>query len=231
MAKIRDLFISILLISTQVFSQNLETKLIKNLPSNLSPGSSNTIVFRISNNNEHPVSLNTKLSAPTNWRLFYNETVTIQEKSVTILPIGVMIPLTTQPGFYQIILELNNSEINYKKIINVDTYVLKRIDIEVKFHQDTIAGHRVQLGQINNSLAKYTELDRVSKGLKKRAEFKAEIETLNSLITDQLEAIRRLEVERAPWINKKNLDEIKLGPVKYLVVAMIIAPHNVPKKR
>ncbi|MBU0528665.1 hypothetical protein KKF86_02790 [bacterium] len=132
MAKICDLFISILLISSQVFGQNIETKLIKGLPSNLSPGSSNTIVFRISNQNNYTVSLNAKLSAPTNWRLFFNETITIQENSVTILPIGVMIPFATQPGFYQILLELNNSEINYKEVINVDTYVLMRIDIEVK---------------------------------------------------------------------------------------------------
>lgn len=132
MANLRDLFTSILLISSQVFGQNLETKLIKGLPSNLNPGSNNTIVFRISNQNNYSVSLNAKLNAPTNWRLFFNESVTIQENSVTILPIGVKVPLATQPGFYQIIVELNNSEINYKEVINVDTRVLKRIDIEVK---------------------------------------------------------------------------------------------------
>ncbi|MCJ7802358.1 MAG: hypothetical protein MUP82_08400, partial [Candidatus Marinimicrobia bacterium] len=132
MAKICDLLIAIFLISSQVFSQNIETKLIKGLPSNLSPGSSQTIVFRISNQNNYPISLNAKLSAPTNWRLFFNETVTIQENSITILPIGMMIPLATQPGFYQIILELHNSDKNYKKVINVDTRVLNRIDIEIK---------------------------------------------------------------------------------------------------
>ena len=84
MAKICDLLIAIFLISSQVFSQNIETKLIKGLPSNLSPGSSQTIVFRISNQNNYPISLNAKLSAPTNWRLFFNETVTIQENSMTI---------------------------------------------------------------------------------------------------------------------------------------------------
>lgn len=132
MAKFCELFVTIFLISYQVFGQNLETKLIKGLPSNLSPGSSNTIVFRISNQNNYSVSLNASLSAPANWRLFSNKSVTIQENSITIFPVGVMIPLATPPGFYQIILELNNAEINYKKIINVDTQVLKRIDIEVK---------------------------------------------------------------------------------------------------
>jgi len=132
MAKICDLFIATFLISSQIIGQNIETKLIKGLPSDLSPGSSQTIVFRISNQNNYPISLTTQLSAPTNWRLFFNETVTIQENSITILPIGMMIPLATKPGFYQIILELNNSDINYKKVINVDTHVLNRIDIEVK---------------------------------------------------------------------------------------------------
>jgi len=132
MAKTRDLFISIILIASQAFSQNLDTKLIKSLPSNLSPGSNYTIVFRISNQNDYSVTLNAKFTSPENWKLFFNETVTIQENSVTILPIGIMIPLSTQPGPNQIILELSNSEINYKDVLKVDTHVLKNIDIEVK---------------------------------------------------------------------------------------------------
>ncbi len=131
-AKIRDLFISIFLIYSQVFGQNIETKLIKGLPSNISPGSNKTIVFRISNQNNYPISINPQLDAPTNWKIFFNENITIQETSITILPISIMIPLATRPGFYQVTLELNNSEINYKKIINVNTRVLDRVDIEVK---------------------------------------------------------------------------------------------------
>lgn len=132
MANIRDLFIFIILTASQAFSQNLETSLIKGLPSNLSPGSKNTIVFRITNHNDFSVTLYTKLSSPLGWRLFFNETVTVQENSIAILPIGVMIPLATEPGLNQIILELSDPKINYKETINVDTQILKNIDIEVK---------------------------------------------------------------------------------------------------
>jgi hypothetical protein len=132
MANLRDLLITIFLISSQILSQNLETKLIKGLPSNLNPGSNITIVFRISNQNDYSASLNVKLSAPASWRLFFTDSVTVQKNSVSILPIVVKVPFVTLPGFYQIILELNNSEINYKEVINVDTRILERIDIEVK---------------------------------------------------------------------------------------------------
>ncbi len=84
MANLRDLFTSILLISSQVFGQNLETKLIKGLSSNLNPGSINTIVFRILNQNDYSASLNVKLNAPASWRLFYNDSVTVQKNSVSI---------------------------------------------------------------------------------------------------------------------------------------------------
>ena len=129
MDKFRDLFISILLISSQAFSQNIGTHLIKGLPSNLSPGSSSTIVFRLSNKNAQDVILNAELKAPPNWRLFYNKSIPILRNSVAILPIGVRIPLATPPGFYQIFLEIDNSELNYYDTINVDTHVLKNIDI------------------------------------------------------------------------------------------------------
>ncbi len=132
MAKIRDLFVSILLICSQAFSQNIGAQLIKGLPSNLSPGSSNTIVFKLSNNNDQDVILNAKLKAPLNWRLFYNKSIPIQGNSVAILPIGVRIPLATPPGFYQIFLELKNSDLNYNDTISVDTHVLKNIDIVVQ---------------------------------------------------------------------------------------------------
>jgi len=132
MANIRDLFILLLLICSQVFSQNIGAQLIKGLPSNLSPGSSNTIVFRLSNNYAQDIVLNAKLVAPSNWRLFYNKSVPIQENSVAILPIGVMVPLATKPGFYQVILELNNSDLDYNDTISVDTHILKRIDIVVQ---------------------------------------------------------------------------------------------------
>ena len=132
MANLRDLLITIFLISSQILSQNLETKLIKGLPSNLNPGSINSIVFRILNQNDYSASLNVKLNAPASWRLFYNDSVTVQKNSVSILPIGVKVPLATIPGLYQIFLDLNNSEINFKKVINVDTHIRERIDIEVK---------------------------------------------------------------------------------------------------
>ncbi len=132
MAKIRDLFVSILLICSQAFSQNIGAQLIKGLPSNLSPGSSSTIVFRLSNNNTQDVTLNAEIKAPSNWRLFYNESIPIQGNSVAILPIGVRIPLATQPGFYQIFLELDSSYLNYNDTISVETYVLKNIDIVVQ---------------------------------------------------------------------------------------------------
>jgi len=132
MANLRDLFISLLLICSQVFGQNIGTQLIKGLPSNLSPGSSNTIVFRLSNNYAQDVVLNANLVAPSNWRLFYNTSVPIQENSVAILPIGVMVPLATKPGFYQVILELNNSDLGYKDTIKIGTHILKKIDIVVQ---------------------------------------------------------------------------------------------------
>ena len=110
MDNISGLFVSTLLIFSQVFSQNLNVHLIKGLPLNLSPGSSSTIVFRLSNENSQDVILNANIKAPPAWRLFYNQSILIQGNSTTILPIGVRIPLTTEPGFYQIFLKLNNSD-------------------------------------------------------------------------------------------------------------------------
>lgn len=132
MAKIRGLSVLILLIYSQAFSQNIGTQLIKGLPSNMNPGSSSTIVFRLSNKNVKDVILNVKLRAPADWLLFFNNSVPITGNSVVILPIGVRIPLATPPGFYQIFLELNNSNLNYNDTISVDTHVLKNINIAVQ---------------------------------------------------------------------------------------------------
>ena len=129
MAKIRDLFVLILLVCSQAFSQNISTQLIKGLPTNLNPGSSSTIVFRISNNNLQDVNLAAQLKAPTGWRLFYNKSVTIQGNSTTILPIGIRVPLSSPPGVNQILLELSNSVLNFADTISVDTHILKNINI------------------------------------------------------------------------------------------------------
>ncbi len=133
MANIRGfLLLFITLTAYQAFSQDLEASLIKGLPSNLSPGSKNTIVFRITNHHDFLVNLNINISAPHGWRLFYNESIAVQANSIAILPIGVMIPIATEPGNKQIVLELNDPTINYKENINVDTQILKNIDIDVK---------------------------------------------------------------------------------------------------
>ena len=132
MAKFSGLFVSTLLIFSQIFSQNLNAHLIKGLPSNLNPGSSSTMVFRLSNENSQDVILNANIKAPPTWRLFYNQSILIQGNSTTILPIGVKIPLTTEPGLYQILLELSNSDLNYNDTISVDTHVLKNIEIVVQ---------------------------------------------------------------------------------------------------
>ena len=124
-----------------------------------------------------------------------------------------LLMLVTSGGIFGFLskghIEQGNTAISY-------TGEIDRIDIEIKFHADTIAGYRVQLTQINEALAKYTELDRVTKGLRQREKFKEEITTLNSFINENRISINELEKERAPWIKKKNVDEIKLGPVKYL---------------
>lgn len=121
-----------LLLFTQVYGQSIQPELIKSLPSNLEPGTRNTVVFRIKNNLIDALNLEANVQSPFGWKLFYNKNVKVNGNSVGILPIGIIIPLDTKPGFYQLELELKNTTIDYSHTISFETHILKQIDFDIK---------------------------------------------------------------------------------------------------
>jgi len=146
MAKLRVLFVIIPLFA-QALSQNIDVQLIKGLPSNLKPGSKNTVVIKILNNTNESISVNANLTAPDNWRSFYNKSLQVNDNSANILPISILTPNTSNPGSYKLVLNLSNSDINYYKKLEINTLVLKNIDFEVKLinaPKISIAGKDVQ---------------------------------------------------------------------------------------
>ena len=131
MVNLRGFFI-FLVISSYIFTQNINTELIKNFPPNLKPGSRNTIVFRVVNNSEFDQKLNTNLKTTNNWRSFYNKDILIPANSSIIFPVSVMIPRETKPGYHKILLSLVNDNNSVVSIKEIKVQILKQIEIEVQ---------------------------------------------------------------------------------------------------
>jgi len=129
--KLRGLLL-VLFIFSLVHGQNIRPELIKGLAQNLEPGTNNTVVFRIFNDYNKLISLDAVINQPENWQVFYNRSIDIESNSVTILPISIIVPQNTPPGLYQLDLEISNKELNYRESLNIDTHILKRIDIDVR---------------------------------------------------------------------------------------------------
>jgi hypothetical protein len=90
------------------------------------------------------------------------------------------------------------------------------LDIQIERQQKDITRQQGALDMLDESLARYTELGAVTKGLQAREEQKPERDALNIAISTSANEIARLEEEKSKLQLKIKAFEVEVGPIRYV---------------